>query len=125
MAQLFFSNERFLVALAEQQQKSRLVTADLLQRLGVGFPTENQVTMLVISKNSFDGFDALFSLAEACEKFYRKEVDVDRMRVVVFLTVKAASRSPHLEKASFIFIPDENLLDVGSYPELEKILPFR
>ena len=81
--------------------------------------------MLVISDDSFAGFDTLFTLAIACEKAFKKSVDTDLMRVVVFRTLDEARKSSHLEHANFIFIPDENLLDVESYPELEKILPFK
>lgn len=124
MAVFVFSNGKYLDRLMELHRLNLEIRADLFKRLGVRPQQNGIVTMLVISKDSFAGHDALFTLALACEVVYKKKIDVLKMRVVVLSSVEVASKSPYLERASFIFIPDENLLGVENYPELEEILPF-
>ncbi len=124
MSHLIFSNEQFLAKLTELHQMNLEVSINLFKRLGVNPQPTERVTMLVISKDSGAGHNALFTLAIECERAYKKTVDTLRMKSIVLRSLEEASRSPHLERASFILILDENLLGIENYPELEHILPF-
>jgi hypothetical protein len=119
-----FSNEAFLQKLEELSSSSRKEGEQFLKKLGVNLQKNNLVTLMVISRDSFSGFDILFELALMCEKEYGKTIDTQRMRVVVFKDILSASKSPHLERTNFILIPEENLFGVKDYPELKEILPF-
>lgn len=124
MASFIFSNERYIEAMLAQQATINAERADLYKRLGVRITDSDVVTILVISSDEFLGHDAVFELAMHCQKIYKKEVNLQKVRFIVLRNLEQAKCSPHLERASFIFIPDENLLDANLYPELETILPF-
>jgi hypothetical protein len=119
-----FSNEAFLKKMEEIRAISHAESSELLHKLGVRKKEEIKVTVIAISQDSFAGFDVALTLAEDCEKAYQKTVDVNKLNVVVFTDLVLASKSPHLERASFILFADENLLSAKDYPELKDILPF-
>ena len=101
-----------------------------MERLGAQLMPDGKVTMIVISKDSFVGYEVLFKLVTEYETIHKKSVDPMRLNVVVLPTLLAVSTSPHLERSSFILtIGDEDregdLLGVENYPELGQILPFR
>jgi hypothetical protein len=125
VALFIFSNEKYLEYLLQQHQVTKEIGSTLFRRLGVQSKPLKRVTMLVISKDTFNGLDILFDLAIQCEKVYKKKIDLSKMRVVVFSSIDTASKSPLLEQINFIFIPEENLQGVKDYPELEHILPFQ
>lgn len=119
-----FSNEEFLKKIEELATLSRTESSLLLGRLGVAKKQNDSVTILAISKDSFAGFDIVFTLAEDCQTAYQKTVNTDKLRIIVFKDLLSASKSPHLERASFILFADENLLSAKDYPELKNVLPF-
>ncbi|MBP6948499.1 MAG: hypothetical protein KBC41_02375 [Candidatus Pacebacteria bacterium] len=125
MAHYIFSNEKYLTALVTIQKLSIEIQEQLFQRLGIHRKSQDIVTIIVISKDPFDGIDSIFTLAEECQKLYKKEIEINKLRIIALPTIESAMKSPHLERASFILIPEENLLSANIYPELEKILPFR
>lgn len=125
MTHYIFSNEKYLKALMNIQEISDTIKENLFQRLGVSYKKNSVVTLMVISENSFDGFDMMITLAEECEKYYGKEIEISKIKIVVFTSFDAAMKSPHLEHAKFIIMPKENLTRAIYYPELEKILPFK
>lgn len=130
MAHLLFSNEVYLSKLTELHQLNRKLCQELMERLGVSPNSDGRVTVIVISKDSFVGFDALFKLVTEYETIHKKSVDSVKLCVIVLPTLKAVSTSPHLERASFILTVEDkdgvgDLLGVENYPELGRILPFK
>ncbi len=115
MANFIFPNNQFLEKLTGLKQ---------LNQLGTKPATHEVVTMIVVSQNWWEGYNAMFLLHEECEKFYGKRIDLTKLRYVVLKDLDAASKSPHLERAQFIIVLNEDLLGVENYPELEGILPF-
>lgn len=87
---------------------------------------ERKIVVIVVAKNTFDGFNAIINLFEEyCVKNKRKNnLDLSRIRIEVFPTDEAASKSPMLEFSSFIYFPDTDLRDVDEYPQLANFLPF-
>ncbi len=124
MAHFIFSNNEFLAKLAELNKQRIRTSQDLYTRLGVKPVSNEIITMIVVSQNQWEGHHALLLLHEECEKIYKKRVDLTRIRSVVFKDIEAVGKSPHLERARFIIILDEDLLGAENYPELEEILPF-
>lgn len=114
----------------EIHQQSTEVSRKLMERLGVQPEPNGRVTMIVISKDRFIGYDVLFKLVTEYETIHKKNVDPMRLSVVVLPTLEAVALSPHLERSSFILtLADKDgtgdLLGVENYPELGEILPFR
>jgi hypothetical protein len=114
----------------EIHQQSAEMSRKLMERLGVQTEPNGRVTMIVISKDRFMGFDVLFRLVTEYETIHKKNVDPMKLSVVVLPTLEAVSMSPHLERSSFILTIEDNdgigdLLGVENYPELGKILPFK
>lgn len=124
MAQFIFSNEKFLQKLADLNQQRIQISQNLFSRLGIMQTTNRIITMIVVSKDSWEGHHALFLLHEECEKIFKKRVDLTRIRPIVLRDIEAVTKSPHLERARFIIILNEDLLGAEHYPELETILPF-
>lgn len=130
MAHFIFSHEDYLAKLMECHKLSHDESNNLLSRLGVRQERKETVTMIVISKNDFIGFDVLFDLIMEYEDKYKKNVDPTKLKVVVIPTMEDVSKSPRLERASFILTLEDSrglgdLLGVEHYPELGKILPFK
>ena len=124
MAHFIFSNNQFLEKLTELDRQRTKITQELFTRLGVTPAANEVITMIVVSKNAWEGYNALFLLHEECEKIYKKRIDLTKVRSIVLKDIEAVRKSPHLEHARFIIILDENLLGAEHYPELEEILPF-
>lgn len=124
MAHFIFSNEKFLALLDKHVQETRDIGQKLFMRLGVKPALHDIVTILIISADSFAGYDAFFTLGEECEHVYGKKIDPKRIRPIVLRNLEEARISPHLERASFVlFLLDKNpILGVENYPELEHIL---
>lgn len=122
LAHFIFSLEKFYALLEQEAQKTREINKELLTRLGVKPAPKDVVTVLIISKDSFAGHEAFFTLGEECERIYGKKINLERIRLVILRSLDQASKSPHLERASFILILGEDLLGVENYPELEQIL---
>ncbi len=123
MSFFLFSNETYLLRIAELRQEGLQINAELFLRLGVK-QKKGVITMIVIANNEWDGHNVLSDLQIECEKLYHKRIDSAKIRSIVLRDIEQASKSPHLEQASFIIFLDGNLLGAENYPELEKILPF-
>ena len=123
MADFIFPSGSYVLDLMKLTEKSEHIKNELFRRLGVQ-PSNEVITMIVIAKNHWDGYDVLRNLQIECEQIYHKRIDVTKIKSVVLSSLELASKSPHLERANFIIILDENLLGAENYPELEKILPF-
>ena len=124
MAHFIFSNELFLLKLNELNKESERISRELLIRHGIKQGCTDVVTILMISKNEWEGHTTLLDLQIECEQIYHRRIDLTKIKSVVLRDLEAASKSPHLEQARFIIILDENLLGAENYPELETILPF-
>jgi hypothetical protein len=119
------SRKDFFEALFRLGEQAQAEYAHLAERMGVKPRKQEKVVIMIIAPDEFAGQDALFTLLQDCENQFKRAIDQPRIQRVVFKTIEQASKSPYLELANFILIPDENLLDAESYPELEKLLPFQ
>ena len=100
------------------------ISKELFKRLGVKSSTDESITMIVVSKDTWVGQIAPLLLHDECEKIYNKRIDLTKMKSFAFKDLDAVGNSPHLEHAQFIVIIDKHELRPNNYPELESILPF-
>lgn len=103
----------------------RDVYKNLFERLGVNKSEGGQIIIFaVLPHDTSRAVSEVMTLLEECEQKYRKRVDMDLIRIEAFTSPEAASKSPLLEQASFIYFPDQDEPGIENYPYLEKLLPF-
>ena len=81
----------------------------LFARLGVNKTEGGQVIIFaVLPHDTFRAVSAVMTLLEECEQKYSRQIDQDLIRIEAFTSSEAASKSPLLEQASFIYFPDQD-----------------
>jgi ABC-type polysaccharide transport system permease subunit len=79
--------------------------------------------ILVIAEKTWEGLHQFLHMSEEYEATFNKQIAMSAVRIEVLPSLEAASKSPWVGMASFIFFPEEGLVDVASYPELGELLP--
>ncbi len=125
MAANIFPDDSALNLLHDISKVRKDLNQYLFSKFGVKQPQTQKVILIAISRDdTMLGCDIMLSLLDECNRVYGKEVDTSSVKIVSLPSFEAAKRSPYLERASFILVTDEDLLEAENYPELKRILPF-
>lgn len=107
-----------------EHQETSSALESLLSRLGLRRREEKRLTFIIISSQTFGGFEVMINLIEKCEAVFGEKINLTKIRFEMFRDIETAKKSPVVEVASFIYFPEYDSREVEDYPELEQILPF-